>query len=131
MTTQAELQRLLKGEDPTANGLVKHLLSKGWFADRIIKNIATKEYSPHRALIRVTLDSENDQYWVNGEYTSKGENVLSGCFACIKTGSSLEDSNAAMDDFLEEVEDRIGQSFAVRFLAKKKIPVTMGTSWSW
>lgn len=119
MTTRAEREPLLQGQDLIANAVISYLLARGWSGDRILKNVAQKVYSPNRALVRVELDSENQQYWVSGEYVSMGENVLSGCFACIKTTSSLEEIGAEMCRYLQEAEIRIGRSFAVRFLGDK------------
>lgn len=119
MTTRAEREPLLQGQDLIANAVISYLLARGWSGDRILKNVAQKVYSPNRALVRVELDSENQQYWVTGEYVSMGENVLSGCFAYIKTTSSLDEIGAEMGRFLQEAETRIGRSFAVRFLGDK------------
>ena len=119
MTTKDERERVLQGQDTIANAIIGYFLAKEWSGDRILKNIAEKEYSPNRAVVRVEYDSENRQYWVSGEYVSKGENVLSGCFACIKTTCSPEEIAAGMDRFLNEAETRISQSFAVRFLGNK------------
>lgn len=119
MTTKDERERVLQGQDTIANAIIGYFLAKEWSGDRILKNIAEKEYSPNRAVVRVEYDSENRQYWVSGEYVSKGENVLSGCFACIKATFSPEEIAAGMDRFLKEAETRISQSFAVRFLGNK------------
>ena len=119
MTTRAEREPLLQGQDLIANAVIGYLLARGWSGDRILKNVAQKVYLPNRALVRVELDSENQQYWVTGEYVSMGENVLSGCFACIKATTSLDEIGAGMDRFIQEAEIRIGRSFAVRFLGDK------------
>lgn len=119
MTTRAEREPLLQGRDLIANAVIGYLLARGWSGDHILKNVAQKVYSPNRALVRVELDSENQQYWVTGEYVSMGENVLSGCFACIKATTSLDEIGAGMDRFIQEAEIRIGRSFAVRFLGDK------------
>lgn len=119
MTTRDERERVLQGHDSIANAVIAHLLANGWSGDRILKNIAYKEYSPHRALVRVEYDSDNQQYWVTGDYVSKGENVLSVCFAHIPATFSSEQIAAAMDCFLKEAETRINESFAVRFLGNK------------
>lgn len=119
MTTKPERELVLQGQDPIANTIIEYLLAKEWSGDRILKNIAEKVYSPNRAVVRVEYDSDNQQYWVTGEYTSKGENVVSGCFACIKARFSPAEIAVAMDCFLNEAETRINQSFAVRFLGSK------------
>lgn len=119
MTTRAERERVLQGQDSIANTIIEHLLAQEWSGDRILKNIAGKVYSPNRAVVRVEFDSANQQYWVTGEYVSKGENVLSGCFACVKARFSPAEIAVAMDAFLKEAETRINQSFAVRFLGNK------------
>ncbi len=116
MTTRAQRECVLQGQDTVVNTIIGHLLAQGWSGDRILKNVANKLYSPNRALVRVEFDSEGQQYWVNGEYTSMGENVLSGCFICIKETSLRADITAAMDRFLMEAESKISQSFAVRFI---------------
>lgn len=119
MTTRAEREPLLQGQDLIANAVIGYLLARGWSGDRILKNVAQKVYLPNCAQVRVELDSENQQYWVTGEYVSMGENVLSGCFACIKATTSLDEIGAGMDRFIQEAEIRIGRSFAVRFLGDK------------
>lgn len=116
MTTRQELENLLQGRDAIANAVIDHLLANGWESDRILKNLATKRYPPHSAAIRVTFDSEYRQYWVKGEYVSKGENVLGTCFACIEATSSKDEIASAVDAFLRAAEACIKQSFAVRFL---------------
>lgn len=118
MSKKEALERVLQGQDPFAKAIIDHLLAQGWNGDRILKNIALKVYSPHEAVIRVTPDPEYPQYWVKGEYHSKGENVLSTCYACIQAAASPAEVTAAMDRFLEEAEREINQSFAVRFLGK-------------
>jgi len=116
MTTKAESEQLTQGNHPIANAIIGYLLARGWSGDSFLKNVTEKVYSPNRALVRVEFDSEGQQYWVNCEYTSMGENVLSGCFICIKETSLRADITAAMDRFLMEAESKISQSFAVRFI---------------
>lgn len=126
MTTRAERECVLQGKDPVVNTVIAHLSVKGWSGDRILKNVAGKVYSPNRALVRVEYDSENQQYWVTGEYISQGENVLSGCFACIKAAFSPAEIAVAMDCFLNDAETRISQSFAVRYLGTKPQGTSVG-----
>lgn len=116
MTTKAERERVLQGQVPIAASIIGYLLEKGWSVDRILKNIAQKKYPPHHATIRVEFESEYMRYWVRGEYRSMGRNILSTCIACIKAASSLAEIAAAMDCFLNDVEQEVNQSFAVRFL---------------
>lgn len=126
MSTRAERERVLQGQDPIVNTIVGHLTMKGWSGDRILKNVAGKVYSPNRALVRVEYDSVNLHYWVAGEYTSQGENVLSGCFACIKAAASPQEIAVAMDAFLIDAETRISRSFAVHFLGNKPQGTSVG-----
>lgn len=116
MTTKQERERLLQGQDALASAIIARLEHHGWKTDRILRNAASKTYLPHTAVVRVELDSEFQQYWVRGEYTSVGQNVLSTCYACIKASSTPDEIVVAMDQFLEEAENRINQSFAVRFI---------------
>jgi len=119
MTTRAEYKPLLNGEDVISSSIIAFFKEHGWEGDYIIKNIAAKQYDPHKATVRVHLDSDNNQYFVKGEYYSKGENVLSLCTAYIKGNHSSEEITAALRDFLKEVEKCINESFAVRFLGPK------------
>lgn len=116
MTTKQERERLLQGQDALASAIIARLEHHGWKTDRILRNAASKTYLPHTAVVRVELDSEYHQYWVRGEYTSVGQNVLSTCFACIKDSSTPTEIAAAVDKFLVEAEICINQSFAVRFI---------------
>lgn len=116
MTTKAERERVLQGQDPIAASIIGYLLEKGWSVDRILKNIAQKKYPPHHATIRVEFESEYMRYWVRGEYYSMGGNVLSACYSIIKAAFSVEEIAVAMDRFINDVEREINQSFAVRFL---------------
>lgn len=116
MPRRAELERVLQGQDPIANALIGHLFAQGWSGDFIVKNVAIKVYPPHQAVVRVMPDLAYQQYWVKGEYHSKGENVLSTCTAWVKATASPEEMADAMSHFLREAESRISESFAVRFL---------------
>lgn len=120
MTTKQERERLLQGQDAMANAIIARLEHHGWKADRILRNAASKTYLPHTAVVRVELDSEFQQYWVRGEYTSVGQNVLSTCYACVQASSTPAEVIVAMDQFLEEAESRINQSFAVRFIGASR-----------
>lgn len=134
MTTRAEYEPILQGKDAVTNVIIAHFCEQGWQCDDILKNVATKIYSPHRALVRVTFDSDNQQYWVNGEYESKGENVLAIRFACIKKTFSQAEIVDALEAFIIEVESSINQSYAVRFLGDNK-PLVRGNKplpqWNW
>lgn len=121
MTTKAQREVLLQGQDRIANLVISHLVSRGWNGDYILKNVVSKKYSPHTAIVRVELDSENEQYWVRGEYTSVGQNVLAIEFACIKATFTDEQVIAAVDNFIVNAEKAIGQSFAVRFLGTPSV----------
>lgn len=120
MTTKAEREVVLQGNDPIANAVIAYLVARGWSNEGTLRNVASKRYSPHCAVVRVELDSEYQQYWVHGDYVSKGENVLSTCIATIKAASSPDEIDADMAAFLDETERRINQSFAVRFLGNKQ-----------
>ena len=119
MTTKAEMERVLQGQDPVVSALIGYLLAQGWSGDRIVKNVAFKVHSPNQAVVRVTFDSDYRQYWIKGEYTSEGQNVLGACFACIKATSSPAEIAAEMGDFLRRAESLISNSFAVRYLGGK------------
>lgn len=127
MTTKAEREELLQGNDLISTFIIGYLLANDWVRDDILKNVATKTYLPHRAVVRVELDSEYGQYWVTGEYTSQGENVISGCIACIKINSPLVDATTRMAKFLTDVESEINQSFAVRFIGNKSSSLGVST----
>lgn len=116
MTTKAQRERTLQGQDPMVNLIVGYLLASGWEGDRILKNVASKEYSPNRAVVRVELDAQNKQYWVTGEYTSAGVNVLGTGLICIRATALPEQVASSMAAFVQDAELRISQSFAVRFL---------------
>jgi hypothetical protein len=116
MTTKAQREVLLQGKDPVANAIIAHLVAQGWSNDYILKNVASKKYLPHTAVVRVELDSENEMYYVHGEYTSCGQNVLSIYTAYIKAACTPEQRKAAMEKFLLDVEKAINNSFAVRHL---------------
>ncbi|TAL65651.1 MAG: hypothetical protein EPN79_10735 [Burkholderiaceae bacterium] len=120
MTTKIERERLLLGQDEKANAIIECLCSRGWIRGSILKNVATKEYRPHVAVVRVEYDSEYQQYWVSGQYDSEGNNVLAGSIACIKGSLDPANIQEAVDDFLVKAEHSIGQSFAVRFQAGPK-----------
>lgn len=126
MTWKEERERLLQGLDPKANAVMAHLAAQGWAVDRILKNVAQKEYLPHRATVRVEFDREYQHYWVNGEYVSEGNNVLAGCFAFIKESFSPEQTKEALDAFLADAERSINQSFAVRFLGPAAVAGAAG-----
>lgn len=116
MTTRQEREVVLQGKNAMAESVMAHLAAHGWTRERILRNVAHKTYLPHAATVRVELDSENQQYWVKGEYVSKGDNVLATCFACIPSTAAQADVFDAMDAFIQEAEQQINQSFAVRFL---------------
>lgn len=122
MTTKAEREVLLQGQDPMVNAIINFLVERGWSNDYILRNVASKEYLPHRAVVRVELDSENNMYYVGGEYTSQGENVLAICMAYIKAEFTPEQVAAAMEKFVQDAEKYINNSFAVRFLGPKSKP---------
>jgi len=116
MTTKQERELLLQGQDAIANAIIGRFQEKGWRTDYILRNVASKTYLPHTAVVRVEVDTEYQQYWVKGEYTSVGQNVLSTCYACISASATPAELVAAVDRFLVEAEQRINQSFAVRFI---------------
>lgn len=134
MLTDTDL--LLQGHDAKAGAIIGYLLWKGWHGDRILKNVAMKMYSPNRALARVTYDQEYGQYWLKGEYSSRGENVLAGVSVCVNADASLEETAGVIELFIREAEIRIAQSYAVRILANPpidqvKISPYSGASWAW
>lgn len=116
MTTKAERERVLQGQDPVAASIIGYLLEKGWSVDRILKNIAQKKYPPHHATIRVEFESEYMRYWVRGEYRSMGRNILSTCIACIKAASSLAEISAAMECFLNDADNKSKSEFCCQIL---------------
>lgn len=118
MTTKSERELLLQGKDLMANAIVAHMLAQGWECDCILKNAVTKQVGPRHASIWVEFDSENQQYWLKGEYTSAGEDVLSTCFCHIKVTSSPEEITKEMARLLTDVDARLSQSFAARFLCR-------------
>lgn len=119
MSRPAALEAVLQGRDVLTNAVIAYLVDRGWSVDRIIKNVAMKQYAPNRATFRVTLDLVYRHYLVAGEYVSEGHNVLSTCFASIKEGTCSEQINAQMNALLCEAEQRINNSFAVRFLGNQ------------
>lgn len=119
MTTRAQLEPLLQGTDPLCSAIIAWLLARGWKDDRIIKNVATKTYAPNQASLRVLLDADNDRYYVTGEYTSAGENVLATCYAYIDATAVAAQCDNILTRFMENVERQIAGSFAVRFLGAK------------
>lgn len=116
MTTKAQREVLLQGQDPVANAIIAHLVARGWANESILRNVASKEYLPNTAVVRVELDSENEMYYVLGDYTSCGHNVLAIYTGYIKASSTPEQLTAAMDKFLVDAEKAINESFAVRHL---------------
>lgn len=118
MTTKAEREPLLQGQDPFANAAIGYLVAHGWSGDYIIKNTATKRYGPNQAEVWVELDSTNRQYHVTGSYVSAGENALSGIL--VIPGNALPtEVECLMAGYLEKAEARIAKSFAGRFLTPK------------
>jgi hypothetical protein len=116
MTPKEHREHLLQGRDKVCNAIIECLLARGWQGDAILKNIVSKRYEPHSATIRVVDDLEYPQYWVKGEYTSVGHNVLSTCYAIIGAEDSLEEIRYKLTRFIEEAEHHIYNSFAVRFI---------------
>lgn len=119
LTKSEQLERVLRGSDFVARDVLRSLRERGWAGDRNMKNVATKMYSTNRATIRVLPDWENRQYLVTGEYYSGGQNILATCSACIKTPTSWDKVDAAMDKFLEEAEASIKQSFPARSIGTR------------
>lgn len=116
MTTEQQRQDVLQGKNEVVNEIMAFLSEQGWAVDRIIKSVASKIYKPNNATIWVTFDSVYDMYWVKPEYTSRGENVLSLCNIMLKGSESKEEQRAKLEAFILEVDNKINNSFAVRFL---------------
>lgn len=116
MTTKAQREVLLQGQDAMCNMIVALLVAQGWSNDGILKNLLSKEYPPHHAAIWVELDSDNQLYYLKGEYVSKGDNVLISCLCYIKADSSPAEVAAAVEAYLADAENQIHNSFAVRFI---------------
>lgn len=91
-----------------------------WYPDRILENWAGKYYqtvvAPNRASLWLTRDSEYNQYWLKGKFTSAGENVLALCWACIPGDASEETVLAAVDAYIAQAELAIAQAYSVRLL---------------
>lgn len=118
MTTKAEREPLMQGQDTIANAAIGFLVAHGWSGDYIIKNTATKKYGPNQAEVWVELDSVNRQYHVTGRYESAGENALSGILVMPGDATPAE-VECLMAGYLEKAESRIAESFAGRFLTPK------------
>lgn len=95
-----------------------------WKSDWLVKNVATKMYetatAPHRALVRLTYDAECQRYWLKGEYESEGRNVLSTVFIFFSENAERDVIDQAVDDFLQEAEAAISNTYAVRLMAHLK-----------
>ncbi len=116
MTTRQERALVLQGKDAMVNAVIAYFAEHGWTGELLLKNVTCKVYSPNDATVRVEFDSEGQQYWVTSIYVSQGENILSGCILCIKASTSAEELRSKLDAYLSEIEEKINQSFAVRFL---------------
>lgn len=104
--------------------LIEH---HGWYGDRIMGNWAAKNYATFaghtRASVWVTPDQEYEQVWLKGEFHSAGENVLAGCFGCIREPATSEAVHAAVDAYIVQAEKAIEGAFSVRVLrARQGVP---------
>lgn len=121
MTPLLARECLLQGQDGVANAIIEEFVVNGWKSDRILKNIAQKEYFPHWASIWISRDAETQKYWVTASYISVGLNVLSCCYRFIDAQATEDVIATAVAGFLREIEGQINQSFAVRLLGSARI----------
>ena len=119
-----------------ATAIVDRLVAlHGWYTDRILKNWVAKEYDsavgPKRASLRVTFDAENNQFFLNCEFTSAGEDVLAGCLAVIPATATAAEVEAAVDAHIARAEKAIAGSYAVRLLpwrAPSTVPLNLAVA---
>lgn len=92
----------------------------GWYTDRILKNWVGKEYDsavgPKRAQLWLSFDAEYNQFFLKGEFTSAGENVLATCLSVIPGTATAAQVEAAVDAHIVQAEKAIAGSYAVRLL---------------
>lgn len=99
----------------------------GWSSDRLLSNVLQKEYrtavAPKMATLRLTFDTVYSHYWLNGEFVSAGVNVLASHFACIPSASDLNTVHGKVDAFVDDAEQAIAGSYAVRLLRGRSLAV--------
>jgi len=93
----------------------------GWFTDHLVPNWVGKHYKTAvaptaRASLRLSHDKVNHQFWLNGEFTSAGENVLATAFACLPEAFDEAEVHAAVDEYIADAEKRIAGAYSVRLL---------------
>lgn len=103
--------------------VIQHLATQhGWSTDRILNNWVCKYYDsavgPKRAALWLTFDAECNQYWLRGEFTSAGQNVLATSYAIIPSTAAENEIQSAVDAFIVEAEKEIEGSYAVRLLLR-------------
>jgi hypothetical protein len=104
-----------------ATAVIERLVAlHGWYPDRIRTNWAGKEYDsavgPKRAQLWMSFDAENNQFFLKGEFTSAGEDVLANCMTVIRGTATVDEVEAAVDAHLVRAEKAITSSYAVRLL---------------
>jgi len=114
---QTAYARLSTGADPTGKAIVSWLVTAGWKADRVLKNLVTKTYGPNHAALWIYNSSQNDQYWLNGSYVSEGRNALENCYCSVDPLAGTQIMDAQLSTFLADAERHIHSTFAIRFLS--------------
>jgi len=104
--------------------IARLLTHHGWASDRLRKTVAYKDYESavglKRAVVWITYDAECKQFWMHGEFTSAGEDVLATCYSCISAAADQNTVSNAVDSFVADAERRIAGSYAVRLLRSQK-----------
>lgn len=119
-----------------ATAVINRLASlHGWYTDRILKNWVGKEYDsavgPKRAQLWLSFDAEYNQFFLKGEFTSAGDNVLATCLSVVPGTATAAEVEAAVDAHIEQAEKAIAGSYAVRLLpwrAPSTVPLNLAAA---
>lgn len=90
----------------------------GWARDRLLTETATKVYDHAAgatpATVRLTHDRGTGQLRLSGEYWSEGRNALALCSESLDLSATPAEIVARVNAFVEQVEDSIGETYAMR-----------------
>ncbi|WP_434715594.1 hypothetical protein [Paraburkholderia sp. A3RO-2L] len=99
--------------------MFEQLAAHGWSIDRLLKS-AKREYETAVGLKQASVwfrkDSEVDQFWLSAQYDSEGCNAAACCYAIVPEKASEDAVAAAVDAFIENLDNTVSQTYAARLL---------------